>query len=55
MPKDFLDVALPNLSWTKVSMNAGTAVGYAKIHQTKPEDFLKAQQHLAALSERRRD
>ena len=54
MPKDFLDVALPNLSWIKVSMNAGTAVSYAKIHQTKPEDFLKAQQHLAALSERRR-
>jgi GTP 3',8-cyclase len=54
MPKNFLEMALPNLSWIKVSMNAGTAESYAKIHQTKPEDFYKAQENLAALASRRR-
>jgi len=54
MPTDFLDDALPHLSWIKVSMNAGTAETYASLHGTKPEDFHKAQANLTAMAERRR-
>ena len=32
---------LVNLSWMRVSLNAGTRKGYAKIHQTSKEDFDK--------------
>ncbi len=39
LPKDFIDVALPNTSWIKASINAGTAKSYAEIHRTKESDF----------------
>ena len=54
LPNNFLDEALPHLSWVKVSINAGTAENYSQIHQTKPEDFNKAKEHLAAMVEKRR-
>ncbi len=53
LPKDFLEVALPNTSWIKASINAGTPKTYAQIHQTKEKDFFKAVEHLKMMVEYR--
>jgi len=49
LPKDFLDKALPNTSWIKASINAGTSKTYSEIHKTKEEDFYKAVENLKQM------
>ena len=49
LPKDFLERALPNTSWIKASINAGTPESYANIHRTKKDDFNKAINHLKQM------
>ena len=53
LPKDFLERALPNTSWIKVSINAGTEETYEKIHQGKKGDFAKAIKNIKSMVEYR--
>jgi len=41
MSDKFIQEALPNVTWLKVSLNAGSPENYNKIHRTKAEDFNK--------------
>lgn len=49
LPKDFCERALPLTSWIKVSMNAGSAENYAKIHRTDKKDFNKVIKNLQTM------
>jgi len=50
----FLDVALPCLTWIKVSVNAGSPETYAKLHTTRPEDFDRVFENLTKAVEIRK-
>jgi cyclic pyranopterin phosphate synthase len=41
---------LPEMSWIKISINAGSPDGYASIHRTDPEDFEKVFANLASAA-----
>ncbi|MEO5350345.1 MAG: radical SAM protein [Magnetococcus sp. YQC-3] len=55
MPSDFVEKALPCLTWIKVSINAGTPATYAALHRTKESDFAKVIQHMTAMARHKRD
>ena len=46
MGQKFIESSLPLTKWVKVSLNAGSAGTYAKIHQTKKRDFDKVIQNV---------
>jgi radical SAM protein with 4Fe4S-binding SPASM domain len=41
---------LPNMSWIKVSIDAGSPAGYAAIHRTDPDDFHKVFANIKAAA-----
>jgi MoaA/NifB/PqqE/SkfB family radical SAM enzyme len=41
---------LPSMSWIKVSVDAGTPETYSSVHGTKPEDFKKVLNNIAAAA-----
>ncbi|MBF0162870.1 MAG: radical SAM protein, partial [Magnetococcales bacterium] len=53
LPPGFVDT-LKDISWIKVSINAGTAATYAALHQTKESDFDKVIDNMSTLVRHKR-
>jgi MoaA/NifB/PqqE/SkfB family radical SAM enzyme len=49
------EAMLRHLTWIKVSLNAGTAETYAAVHRTKPADFGRVLENLAAATRLREE
>ena len=47
LKKEIVERALINTEWIKVSINGGTRETYAKIHQSKPDDFEKVVENMS--------
>lgn len=45
--------SMPRTSWVKISLNAGTREGYAKMHRTKPEDWDKVWTNIESAAKRK--
>lgn len=54
MRESFIEESLPRLTWIRASVNAGTAATYARVHQTKEEDFERALGNLAKAAAHKR-
>ena len=55
LPKDFVTLALPHVSWLKASINAGTAETYGRVHGVKPQMFDKVVANLKAMAAAKRE
>jgi GTP 3',8-cyclase len=55
MKDSFVEQSLQDISWIKVSMNAGKASTYAKIHQTDERDFNKVTKNIQRVTRFKRD
>ena len=55
MKESFVEQSLQQISWIKVSMNAGEASTYSKIHQTGEQDFNKVVQNVQKATRFKRD
>jgi len=53
--KEIVERVLINTEWIKVSINGGTRETYAKIHQSKPDDFDKVMENMSFAAEIRND
>ncbi len=55
LTEKFAREALPHTAWIKASINAGDKDTYAKVHQTKPQDFERAIANLAKAVQIKRE
>ena len=53
LDKKFISEAMQNVSWIKISMNAGTKEAYAKIHRTSEKDYERVWENLKNAVEAR--
>ena len=53
--KEKIEQCLPNLSWIKFSIDAGTPEDYADVHGTNPEDFEKLMNNLQQAVDYRKE
>lgn len=55
LPDGFVEEALPQVSWLKASVNAGTRETYARVHRVKASFFDRVVANLSAMARARRE